>query len=297
MGRDSFAARAATYSNSVWHAELAGRFARWLAWGPGLTVADIGTGTGFAALAVAGLAGRPESAATGAQVTGTGGTQVTGTGGTQAGGTQAGGAGRTRVLGVDRSRAMIEVARERAAEVPGDGAVAFAVGDAHRLGLRDRCADAVLFVTSLHYMNPGPALAEAARIVRPGGVVAIAGLRTGALVPSALFREVLAEQGVDTRDRTAVTGSLDRLTALLAEAGLGDVETGQDSLRLGDADLADAWPVNATMAARQLAGWPEPEVAALRERWAARVASARAADEEGFRAVTMIMARARRPDR
>jgi hypothetical protein len=51
------------------------------------------------------------------------------------------------------------------------------------------------------------------------------------------------------------------------------------------------------MAARRLADRTEAEVAALRERWEARVAAARAADEEGFRGVTMLMARARRPDR
>jgi hypothetical protein len=51
------------------------------------------------------------------------------------------------------------------------------------------------------------------------------------------------------------------------------------------------------MAAPRLADWPGPAVAALRERWEARVAAERAADEEGFRSVTMLMARARRPDR
>ena len=260
MRPDSFAARAATYSDSVWHAQLAERFAAWLGLGAGMTVVDIGTGTGFAALAVAGAAG-------------------------------------TRVHGMDRSPAMIEVARERAGAAGRSGTVTFAVADAHRLGLRDRCADAVLFVTSLHYMTPGPALAEAARIVRPGGTVAVAALRTGALAPSALFRAVLAEHGVEVPDRMAATGSPGQLAARLAEAGLDRVQIGQETLRLGDGDLADAWPANLTMAARRLADRTEAEVAALRERWEARVAAARAADEEGFRGVTMLMARARRPDR
>jgi SAM-dependent methyltransferase len=263
---DPFAARAATYSNSVWHAELAERFAGWLRLPAGLTVVDVGTGTGFAALAVADGAG-------------------------------------VRVLGVDRSPAMIAVGRERAAAAGlggaagRGGAVAFAVGDGHRLGLRDRCADAVLFVTSLHYMTPGPALAEAARIVRPGGTVAVATLATGTLVSSALFRELMAEHGVETTDQMAATGSEDRLAALLGQAGLGDVETGRDTVRLAESDLADAWRVNLTMAARRLAGWPEPAVAALRAEWETRVAAARAADEAKFREVTMLMARGRRPDR
>ena len=226
---------------------------------PGVTVVDVGTGTGFAALAVDRSAG-------------------------------------TRVLGVDRSPAMISVARERAEAAGWGGAVTFAVGDAHQLGVRDERADAVMFVTSLHYMTPARALAEARRTVRPGGTVAVGALATGALAPSALFREVLAEHGVEAPDRMAGTGSREHLTALLDGARLGQVKIGRDTLRLGDGDLGDAWVVNLTMAARRLADWTEAEVAALRERWEARVAAARAVDEEGFRTVTMLMARARRPD-
>ncbi len=285
MRPDSFAARAATYSNSVWHAELAERFAGWLGLPAGLTVVDVGTGTGFAALAVASrAAGATGSAGSAAVAGGAGGfSGMTGAAG-------------VRVHGVDRSPAMIGVARERAQSAGQDGAVTFAVGDGHRLGLRDGCADVALFVTSLHYMTPGPALAEAARIVRPGGTVAVATLVTGTLVPSALFRALLAEHGVASRDQMAAIGSEDQLTARLGRAGLGGVETGRDTLRLAETDLADAWRVNRTMAAR-LAGWPEAEVAALRAEWEARAAAARAADEEGFRTITMLMARARRPDR
>jgi SAM-dependent methyltransferase len=263
---DPFAARAATYSNSVWHAELAERFVRWLGLPVGVTVVDIGTGTGFAALAVPGAgAGVGEAGA--------------------------------RVLGVDRSRAMLAVARERAEAAGRGGTVTFAAGDAHQLAVRDEGADAVMFVTSLHYMAVERALGEARRVVRPGGTVAVGALATESLVPSALFREVLGEHGVEAPDRMAATGSPERLTARLAEAGLGDVQTSQDTLRLGDGDLGDAWAVNLTMAARRLAGWTEAEVTALRRRWEERVAAARDADEEGFRSVTMLMARARRPDR
>jgi SAM-dependent methyltransferase len=172
---DSFAARAATYSNSVWHAELAERFVRWLGLPAGVTVVDIGTGTGtgtgtgFAALAVAGAG-------------------------------EAGTAG-TLVLGVDRSPAMLSVARERAEAAGRGGTVTFAAGDAHQLAVRDEGADAVMFVTSLHYMAVERALGEA-------------------LVPSALFREVLGEHGVEAPDRMAATGSPERLTARLEEAGL-----------------------------------------------------------------------------
>src|ERR1700761_710352 len=147
MGSDSFAARAATYSNSVWHAELAERCVRWLGLPAGVTVVDIGTGTGFAALAVPG-AGVGEAEATGA-----------------------------RVLGVDRSPAMLAVARKRAEAAGRTGAVTFAAGDAHQLAVRDEGADAAMFVTSLHYMAVERALGEARRGGRAGGAVA-GGART-----------------------------------------------------------------------------------------------------------------------
>lgn len=257
MRSDSFAARAATYSNSVWHAELAEAFVRWLRLGAELTVVDVGTGTGFAALAVDGRRG-------------------------------------TRVHGVDRSPPMVAVARERAEAAGRAGPVTFAVGDGHRLGLRDECADAVLFVTSLQYMEPARALAEARRVVRPGGTVAIGTLQAGMLAPSALFRRLLGEEGIDPPDRMGALGRPERLTTLLTAAGLGQAETGRDALRLADADLADAWRVNSTMYARRLAGL---DLAELRRRWETQLADALAADEESFRTITMLMARARRPDR
>ncbi|GAA1753086.1 class I SAM-dependent methyltransferase [Luedemannella helvata] len=47
-----------------------------------------------------------------------------------------------------------------------------ALGDAHALPLADACADAVLFVWVLHLVGGvGPAFAEAARVLRPGGRV------------------------------------------------------------------------------------------------------------------------------
>jgi SAM-dependent methyltransferase len=188
----------------------------------------------------------------------------------------------------------VGVARERAEAAGRGGAVGFAVGDGHRLGLRDGCADVVMFVTSLQYMDSGRALGEAGRIVRPGGTVAIGTLAKGTMGPSVVYRRLLAEHGVETPDRMGAIGSPGRLTALLEAAGLSDVETGRDVLRLADADLADAWPVGSAMYEQRLGGL---DLDALRRQYEARVAAARAEDEDGFRTITMLMARARRPDR
>ncbi len=69
------------------------------------------------------------------------------------------------VLGVDRSSGMLGLAARR---VPG-GVVC---GDAARLPLASDSVDAVVIVWLLHLLpDPAAVLAEAARVLRPGGVL------------------------------------------------------------------------------------------------------------------------------
>ena len=75
-------------------------------------------------------------------------------------------AGRAeRVTGIEPNPAMIEEA-ERA-----DG-VEYRHAFAQETELEDGCADIVTCSQSLHWMEPEPTFAEAARILRPGGVFA-----------------------------------------------------------------------------------------------------------------------------
>jgi SAM-dependent methyltransferase len=68
-----------------------------------------------------------------------------------------------RVVGMDRSPAMLTALRS------GDSPIVVVQADAHRLPFRDRAVDAVLFVTSLEFLeDPRRALAEAVRIARHG---------------------------------------------------------------------------------------------------------------------------------
>lgn len=103
---------------------------------PGLRVADVGTGTGVLAmeLAAAGLS----------------------------------------VVAVDRSPAMLEAARAKIAE-RGELAIDLRLGEASRLPLDDAEVDAAFAHMVLQYLpSPAEALAEMARVVKPGGsVVAI----------------------------------------------------------------------------------------------------------------------------
>ncbi len=74
------------------------------------------------------------------------------------------------MLGIDASRAMLALARTRLAEQPGLRHAAVRLGDMYRLELPDGHFDAVLMQMVLHYATePAKALAEAARVLAPGG--------------------------------------------------------------------------------------------------------------------------------
>jgi SAM-dependent methyltransferase len=79
--------------------------------------------------------------------------------------------GYREVVLVDPSEAMLEGARER---VGGDERMTFLAGDAQRLPMADRSCDAVVCIRVLHHIgDPRPAIAEFARVLRPGGVLVL----------------------------------------------------------------------------------------------------------------------------
>jgi ubiquinone/menaquinone biosynthesis C-methylase UbiE len=74
------------------------------------------------------------------------------------------------VLGIDPSPVFIERARELA----DDSRLAFEEGDARELGLEDESLDLLVFHTTLsHVPECEQALAEAHRVLRPGGRIAV----------------------------------------------------------------------------------------------------------------------------
>jgi SAM-dependent methyltransferase len=76
--------------------------------------------------------------------------------------------------GVDQSAAFIDAARRFAADENLGHCVEFRVGDAHSLDLPDASFDAVIAHTLIsHVTDPQAVVREMARVVRPGGVVAI----------------------------------------------------------------------------------------------------------------------------
>ena len=77
-----------------------------------------------------------------------------------------------RVVGVEPNPDMRRRAVESLAELPGGGTVEFREGHSFATGLKEGSVDIVTCSQSLHWMEPEPTFAEAARILRAGGVFA-----------------------------------------------------------------------------------------------------------------------------
>jgi SAM-dependent methyltransferase len=77
------------------------------------------------------------------------------------------------VTGIDRDERMIAVARERGRAVP---TVSFTQSDFLAYPLEDASFDFACANTALHHMDFGAALVKMARILRPGGRLAVVGL-------------------------------------------------------------------------------------------------------------------------
>lgn len=72
-------------------------------------------------------------------------------------------------IGVDRSSEMLRLARVKL-EAAGVSGASLRQGDMYALPLGDRSADSIILHQVLHYaQTPGSAIAEAARVLRPGG--------------------------------------------------------------------------------------------------------------------------------
>jgi ArsR family transcriptional regulator len=72
-------------------------------------------------------------------------------------------------IGIDRSSEMLRLARVKLEEAGISGA-SLRQGDMNALPLADRSADSIILHQVLHYaQQPGSAIAEAARVLTPGG--------------------------------------------------------------------------------------------------------------------------------
>ena len=116
------------------------------------------------------------------------------------------------VVAVDRSAAMLKAARRRLLEHGGLANVELHRADLESLPLDDSCCDAALLVLALTYVpEPERVLTEVARILRPGGVVALADLVRH---DDDAFRNRMGQASLGFEPAA--------LIALLTQAGFGD---------------------------------------------------------------------------
>jgi ubiquinone/menaquinone biosynthesis C-methylase UbiE len=86
----------------------------------------------------------------------------------------------TQVTGIDRDVRMIAVARERKQAQAHEGHITFVAADFLAYPLAEASFDFVCANTSLHHMDFAAALTAMAKVLRPGGNLAIIGLaKTG----------------------------------------------------------------------------------------------------------------------
>ena len=147
-----------------------------------------------------------------------------------------------RMTGVDLSEAFIATARAR---VPG---AAFRAGDVTRLPDADATFDAALSLLVLQFVpDRAAAVAELARVTRPGGIVAAAMWDfVGGFAFLRAFADTVAATEPDGEAFRAQywgdpVGSPGRLGALLGAAGLHDVAEQDLMIRQDFADFADWW--------------------------------------------------------
>ena len=128
-----------------------------------------------------------------------------------------------RVIAIDRSDVVLKRARALAARRRVRNVI-WKRGELERLPLRDASVDVALLSQALHHApDPARALAEAARVVVPGGRVLILDLREH---EEAWVKSRLGDRHLGFAD--------DTLASLLTQAGLVAVRVGVGARRTGD---------------------------------------------------------------
>ena len=146
------------------------------------------------------------------------------------------------VNGIDPSEAQLEFARSHVKSP----LVRFERGDAMALPFGDASMDAAVMPLVIFFVpDPAVGVAEMARVVRPGGIVAAyAWDVTNGGFPYAAVQEGLRAIGVDApREPSSDASRLDRMHELWTGAGIDAVETREFTVRRGFNSFDEYWDI------------------------------------------------------
>ncbi len=138
-----------------------------------------------------------------------------------------------QVIGVDMTPDMVSRARANARKV-GAGNVDFRLGEIEHLPVADATVDVILSNCVINLVPDKAAVfAEAMRVLRPGGRLAISDVVATAAIPAALQDQAAALAGC-----VAGAAPLDEVRAMLAAAGFVDVSV---VVNPRSAEIVGAW--------------------------------------------------------
>ena len=178
----------------------------------------------------------------------------------------------SEVQGVDPSEAQIAFARTR----PDAQTATFQLGDAMALPFDQNRFDAAIMALVIFFVpDPEKGVAEMARVVRPGGIVAAyAWDMAGGGFPFEPLRAEMRTAGIEpSMPPSADAARPEILRGLWAGAGLEAIETRQIEVQRTFADFADFWDATTAMGSTRpaLAALPPGELEALKSRVRARL--------------------------
>ena len=178
----------------------------------------------------------------------------------------------TEVQGIDPSEAQLAFARSR----PAARIAEFRPGDALALRFPDDRFDAAVMALVIFFVpDPAKAVAEMARVVRPGGSVsAYAWDLLGGGFPNEPIQAELRAMGVShLRPPSASASRMETLRELWRGAGIEAIETREISVERTFRDFDDFWSISAlgSSVGPTLASMPAGDVELLKSRVRARL--------------------------
>lgn len=258
---DIFDARAERYAGDDWHRRYAEQLVMVVPVRHGHRVLDAGTGTGFAARALARRVG-PEG----------------------------------RVLGVDVSSGMLRQARRA---IDAEQLTNVELLEADVTDLRELAAssfDAVVCAAGLLYMPVAKALAGWHRLLEPNGVVAFSTMQAGSPSAGRIFRECAGRFDLHLKDPSEALGTEDQCRAVLHDAGFDHVEVIAGRVDFGAFDPVLAWEANFRAAGHAGAHALSPQAQdALRQEYFRALEEARRVDLAAAVRADVLFSVARRP--